>query len=63
MNRGLEMRGLTLAEARSRIRSGEYAGPAGGIARGRVQTNLLVTGTVLAVLGVRTILLAFGITG
>jgi Mn2+/Fe2+ NRAMP family transporter len=101
MNRGLEMRGLTLAEASSRVRSGEYARPAGGIARGRVQTNLLVTGTVLAVLGtnpvaalvfaqaangvllpiiavfllsviivlfaalvgVRTILLAFGITG
>lgn len=101
MKRGLAMRDLTLTEARSRIRSGEYAGPTGGIARGRVQTNLLVTGTVLAVLGtnpvaalvfaqaasgvllpiiavfllsviivlfaaflgVRTILLAFGITG
>ena len=42
MNRGLEMRYLTLAEARSRIRSGEYTGPTGGIARGRVQTNLVV---------------------
>lgn len=42
MNRGLEMRDLTLAEARSLIRSGEYAGPTGGIARGHVQTNLVV---------------------
>ncbi len=42
MNRGLEMRDLTLAEARSRIRSGEYEGPTGGLARGHVQTNLVI---------------------
>jgi uncharacterized protein YcsI (UPF0317 family) len=42
MNRGLEMRDLTLAEARSRIRSGEYDGPTGGLARGHVQTNLVI---------------------
>ena len=42
MNRGLEMRDLTLAEARSRIRSGEYEEPTGGLARGHVQTNLVI---------------------
>jgi uncharacterized protein YcsI (UPF0317 family) len=42
MNRGLDMRDLTLAEARSRIRSGEYDGPTGGLARGHVQTNLVI---------------------
>ena len=42
MNRELEMRDLTLAETRSRIRSGEYYGPTGGLARGHVQTNLVI---------------------
>ena len=42
MNRGLEMRELTLAETRSRIRGGEYDGPTGGLARGHVQTNLVI---------------------
>jgi uncharacterized protein YcsI (UPF0317 family) len=33
---------MTLADARSRIRSGQYTGPTAGLARGRVQTNLVI---------------------
>ncbi|MGB3633518.1 MAG: putative hydro-lyase [Rubrobacteraceae bacterium] len=36
------MKGLTLQELRDRIRSGEYDGPTSGLARGHVQTNLVV---------------------
>jgi uncharacterized protein YcsI (UPF0317 family) len=36
------MRDLTLAETRSRIRGGLYDGPTGGLARGHVQTNLVI---------------------
>ena len=36
------MKDLNLEEARARIRDGEYAGTTGGIARGYVQTNLVV---------------------
>jgi len=36
------MKTLSLDEVRSRIRSGEYAGPTGGLAGGHVQTNLVI---------------------
>jgi uncharacterized protein YcsI (UPF0317 family) len=34
--------GLELEEVRARIRDGEHAGPTGGLARGCVQTNLVI---------------------
>ncbi|CAN5907559.1 putative hydro-lyase [soil metagenome] len=36
------MRDLSLREVREKIRSGEYTGPTSGLARGHVQTNLVV---------------------
>ncbi len=43
MEHGLrEEHALTLDKMRIRIRSGEYAGPTSGVARGHVQANLVV---------------------
>ena len=42
LERELREPGQDLAEARAKIRDGEYEGPTGGIARGHVQTNLVI---------------------
>lgn len=39
---GHEMRDYTPQEVRSQVRNGEYTGPTSGLARGYVQTNLVV---------------------
>jgi uncharacterized protein YcsI (UPF0317 family) len=42
MGHGLRKHALTLDEMRARIRSGVHSGPTGGLARGYVQSNLVI---------------------
>jgi uncharacterized protein YcsI (UPF0317 family) len=42
VEQNLRSRDTEVEEARSRIRSGEHDGPTGGLARGHVQTNLVI---------------------
>ena len=42
MTQELRSQDSTLGEVRARIRGGEYTGPTGGLARGHVQTNLVI---------------------
>jgi len=42
VKQGLSARDPELEEIRARIRSGEHTGPTGGLARGYVQTNLVI---------------------
>ncbi len=42
MKQGLSTRDPELEEVRARIRGGEHTGPTGGLARGYVQTNLVI---------------------